>query len=442
MSIFALSSGRGPSGIAIVRISGRETLRICQDLTQLKDIKSNEVNFCKFYDPKNDNIIDPEALLLWFPSPNSYTGEDLAELQIHGSNAVINALLRVLSEQKNCRLAEPGEFTKIAFQNDKIDLLKAESIGDLIHSETELQRQQAVKLVQGNASNYYNNLREKIIKSLAFIEAKIDFAEEDLPEKVLKDARKSIKEIHAEISKIIEDNKVGEKIRNGFSVSITGEVNAGKSSLLNLLSKREVAIVSDEAGTTRDVIETYLNIDGYPVILADTAGIRDAKNEIEKKGISLALGKSKEADLNIVVIDNSSKKIDKEIQSMINKDTIILLNKSDVADKQNHKFNVDTVLASVKKNQNIDKLINLVKAKLSKKFSSNNNTLITRERHRVKLNECLKEIDKFLKKDQSKDLELAAEDLRMATRHLGGIVGKVDVEEILGSIFKDFCIGK
>ena len=442
MSIFALSSGRGPSGIAIIRISGRETLRICQDLTQLKDIKSNEVNFCKFYDPKNDNIIDPEALLLWFPSPNSYTGEDLAELQIHGSNAVINALLRVLSEQKNCRLAEPGEFTKIAFQNDKIDLLKAESIGDLIHSETELQRQQAVKLVQGNASNYYNNLREKIIKSLASIEAKIDFAEEDLPEKVLKDARKSIKEIHAEISKIIEDNKVGEKIRNGFSVSITGEVNAGKSSLLNLLSKREVAIVSDEAGTTRDVIETYLNIDGYPVILADTAGIRDAKNEIEKKGISLALGKSKEADLNIVVIDNSSKKIDKEIQSMINKDTIILLNKSDVADKQNHKFNVDTVLASVKKNQNIDKLINLVKAKLSKKFSSNNNALITRERHRVKLNECLKEIDKFLKKDQSKDLELAAEDLRMATRHLGGIVGKVDVEEILGSIFKDFCIGK
>ena len=442
MSIFALSSGRGPSGIAIIRISGRETLRICQDLTQLKDIKSNEVNFCKFYDPKNYNIIDPEALLLWFPSPNSYTGEDLAELQIHGSNAVINALLRVLSEQKNCRLAEPGEFTKIAFQNDKIDLLKAESIGDLIHSETELQRQQAVKLVQGNASNYYNNLREKIIKSLAFIEAKIDFAEEDLPEKALKDARKSIKEIHAEISKIIEDNKVGEKIRNGFSVSITGEVNAGKSSLLNLLSKREVAIVSDEAGTTRDVIETYLNIDGYPVILADTAGIRDAKNEIEKKGISLALGKSKEADLNIVVIDNSSKKINKEIQNMINKDTIILLNKSDVSDKQNHKFNVDTVLASVKNNKNIDKLIDLIKAKLSKKFTSNNSALITRERHRVKLSDCLKEIDKFLKKDQNKDLELAAEDLRMATRHLGSIVGKVDVEEILGSIFKDFCIGK
>ena len=442
MNIYALSSGRGPSGIAIVRISGSETLKICQNLTKSKDIKSNEVNFCKFYNPNNGNVIDPEALLLWFPGPNSYTGEDLAELQIHGSNAVINALLRVLSEQKNCRLAEPGEFTKIAFQNDKIDLLKAESIGDLIHSETELQRQQAVKLVQGNASNYYNDLREKIIKSLAFIEAKIDFAEEDLPEKVLKDAHKSIKEIHTEITKIIEDNKVGEKIRDGFRVSITGEVNAGKSSLLNLLSKREVAIVSDEAGTTRDVIETYLNLDGYPVILADTAGIREAKNEVEKKGISLALGKSKEADLNIIVIDNSSKKINKEIENMINRDTIIFLNKSDVSDKQNHKFNADTVLASVKNNKNIDKLIDLIKAKLSKKFTSNNSALITRERHRVKLNDCLKEIDKFLKKDQNKDLELAAEDLRMATRHLGSIVGKVDVEEILGSIFKDFCIGK
>ena len=223
-----------------------------------------------------------------------------------------------------------------------------------------------------------------------------------IPEKVLKDAHKSIKEIQ-KLQKIIEDNKVGEKIRDGFRVSITGEVNAGKSSLLNLLSKRELAIVSDEFGTTRDVIETYLNLDGYPVILADTAGIREAKNEVEK-GISLALGKSKEADLNIIVIDNSSKKINKEIQNMINKDTIIFLNKSDVSDKQNHKFNVDTVLASVKNNKNIDKLIDLIKSNLSKKFTSNNSALITRERHRVKLNDCLKEIDKFLKRIKTNTL--------------------------------------
>ncbi len=442
MNIYALSSGRGPSGIAIVRISGKGTLNICKKLTKIESIKTNEINLCKFYDPKNDNIIDPEALLLWFPGPGSYTGEDLAELQIHGSNAVINSLLKILSEQENCRLAEPGEFTKLAFLNNKIDLLKAESIGDLIHSETELQRQQAVKIIQGNASDYYNDLREKIIKSLAYIEAKIDFAEDDLPEKVLKEAHKSIKTIHQDITKIMEDSKIGEKIRDGFRISITGEVNAGKSSLLNLLSKREVAIVSDEAGTTRDVIETYLNLDGYPVILADTAGIRDSKNKVEKKGIALALGKSKESDLNIVVIDNSSENINNEIIKMINNDTIVLLNKSDVNDRHNHKFEVDVILGSVKKNKNIDKLIYKIKEKLSNKFTSNNSILITRERHRIKLKECLKEIDKFFKKDQSKDLELAAEDLRMATRHLGSIVGKVDVEEILGSIFKDFCIGK
>jgi tRNA modification GTPase len=442
MNIYALSSGRGPSGIAIVRISGKESFQICKNLTKLNKLKSNEVNYCKFYDPKNNNIIDPEALLLCFPSPNSYTGDDLAELQIHGSNAVINLLLKVLSEQNNCRLAEPGEFTKLAFQNDKIDLLKAESIGDLIHSETELQRQQAVKLVQGNASNYYNDLREKLIKSLSYIEAKIDFAEDDLPDKVLKEVYKSVKKIHGDIQKIIEDNKIGEKIRDGFRVSIIGEVNAGKSSLLNLLSKREVAIVSEEEGTTRDIIETYLNLDGYPVILADTAGIRETKNEVEKKGVSLALGKLQESDLNIVMIDNLSKKINKKIINMINQDSIVLLNKSDINSNQNHKFNVDTILVSVKNNKNIDQLIKKLKKKLSEKFITNNSALITRERHRVKLNDCLREIDKFLEKDQSKDIELAAEDLRMATRHLGSIVGKVDVEEILGSIFRDFCIGK
>ena len=442
MNIYALSSGRGPSGIAIVRISGKDTLEVCKNFTKLKVIKSNEVNYCQFYNPKNNNIIDPEALLLWFPAPNSYTGEDLAELQIHGSNAVINSLLKALSEQDNCRQAEPGEFTKIAFQNDKIDLLKAESIGDLIHAETELQRKQAIKFVQGNASNYYNNLRVKLIKSLSYIEAKIDFAEDDLPEMVLKEVHKSIKDIHNDIKKILEDNKVGEKIRDGFRVSIIGEVNAGKSSLLNLLSKREVAIVSEEEGTTRDVIETFLNIDGYPVILADTAGIRDSNNKVEKKGILLALDKSKDADLNIIMIDNSSVVINNKIKSLISKDSIVLLNKSDIKEKQNHKFDADTILVSVKNNKNIDIFINKLKEKLSNKLTANNSILITRERHRVKRYECLREIDNFMKKDQNNDIELAAEDLRMATRHLGSIVGKVDVEEILESIFKDFCIGK
>ena len=441
MNIYALSSGRGPSGIAIIRVSGINVLEISKKITNENDIKSKSINLCKFYDPTDQSIID-EGLLLWFPKPSSFTGDNLAEFHIHGSNAVINKFLHVLSKVDNCRLAEPGEFTKIAFQNNKIDLLEAESIGDLIHSETELQRQQAINVVQGNTSNYYNDVREKLIKALAFIEAKIDFAEDDLPETVLHEVHLSIKTIHQDIKKILEDNKIGEKIRDGFRVSIIGEVNAGKSSLLNLLSKREVAIVSEEEGTTRDVIEIFLNIDGYPVILSDTAGIRDTKNDIEKKGISLALQKSKNADLNIIMFDNSSKKINKQITNLLNENSIVLLNKSDINDHQIHKFDVDTILVSVKDNKNINVLIKKIKEKLSKKLTLNHNILITRERHRVNLNKCLKEIDKFLMKDQNKDIELAAEDLRMATRHLGNLVGKIDVEDILGSIFKDFCIGK
>ncbi len=440
MNIYALSSGRGPSGIAIIRLSGKEIIKIVELISKKKNLKPKQTNFCKFYDPSNNSLID-EGLLLLFPGPNSFTGDDLAEFHVHGSNAVITQFLNVLSEQPSCRLAEPGEFTKIAFQNNKIDLLEAESIGDLIHSETELQRQQAIKLVQGNASDYYNNLREKLVKSLAYIEAQIDFAEDDLPDSVLKEVQATIKEVHNDIKKILNDNKVGEKIREGFRVAIVGQVNAGKSSLLNSLSKREAAIVSEEEGTTRDVIETYLNIDGYPVILADTAGIREAKNEIEKKGISLALNKFKEADLSLIVIDNSSKELDKKIESLVNENSIVVLNKSDKKSAKKYNFK-EAILVSVKENKNIDKLVKKIKDKLSSKFMLSKNILVTRERHRIKLNECLKEIDNFLKKDQKKDIEMAAEDLRLATRHLGGIVGKVDVEEILGSIFKDFCIGK
>ena len=211
--------------------------------------------------------------------------------------------------------------------------------------------------------------------------------------------------------------------------------------MLNLLSKREAAIVSEEEGTTRDIIETYLNIDGYPVILADTAGIRESRNEIEKKGISLALSKFEEADLNLIVIDNSSKILNTKIQNLINENSIVVLNKSDIDNSKKHNFK-EAVMVSVKENKNIDELVKKIKKILISKFTSSKNILITRERHRTKLNYCLNEIDNFLKKDQKKDIEMAAEDLRLATRHLGGIVGKVDVEEILGSIFKDFCIGK
>ena len=442
MNIYALSSGRGPSGIAIIRLSGDKAIEIAKIITKKTNLKSRQINFCKFFNPKNDKMID-EGILLLFPAPNSFTGQNIAEFHIHGSNAVIKEFLNVLALQKNSRLADPGEFTKLAFQNNKVDLVEAESIGDLINAETEMQRQQALKMIQGNASQHYNNLREKLIKSLAHVEAKIDFGEEDISQNVIQNAKKEILEVYQEIKEILEDQKVGEKIREGFKVSIVGQVNAGKSSLLNLLSKREAAIVSEEEGTTRDVIETYLDIGGYPVILSDTAGIREAKNEVERKGISLAISKSINSDLNIVMIDNTTDKVEKKILDIINSNSIVVLNKSDITNNKSTKYNeIGAILISVKQNKNIDNLIKAIKEKLNKKFINNGNILVTRQRHRDKLKACLNEIEKFQRKNTSKEIELAAEDLRMATRHLASIIGRVDVEEILGSIFKDFCIGK
>ena len=442
MNIYALSSGACPSGIAIIRLSGEASGLIAKKICRTNELNIQQANFTKFYNPKNNEVLD-EGLVIYFKGPNSYTGEDLVEFHTHGSNAVITAFTNVLADFDNCRLAEPGEFTKLALQNDKIDLLKAESIGDLINAETELQRKQAINFIQGHATDHYNNLREKLIKALAYIEAKIDFAEEDLPDSVLKDVQNSIKEVHREIKILLEDQKIGEKIRDGFRVSIIGQVNAGKSSLLNLLAKKEAAIVSEEEGTTRDVIEVYLNIDGYPVILSDTAGIRKTDSAIEKKGISKAIERSKESDLNIIIIDNTSEKIDKEITDLINDNSIVVLNKSDLRNKTKHQFkNNKPILLSVKKNEHVDHLIAEIKSRLSNKFIAQNKILITRQRHRIKLQQALKDIDNYLNKGSKKEIELAAEDLRLATRNLGGIIGKVDIEEILGSIFKDFCIGK
>ena len=233
-----------------------------------------------------------KGLILWFPGPESYTGEDMAEIHIHGGKAVVLAVQNEISNIKNCRLAEPGEFTKLAFQNGKINLLKAESIADLISAETEIQRLQAVKIMKGKSADKFNELREKLLKILSFVEAKIDFPDEDLPEANIKNNKNNSSDVLNEINKILNDQKVGEIIREGFKIAIVGPTNAGKSSLLNNLSNRDVAIVSEIAGTTRDVIETHLNIDGYPVIISDTAGIRDSKDEIEKKGIKLSLNKA------------------------------------------------------------------------------------------------------------------------------------------------------
>tara|TARA_Y100001935_G_scaffold165396_1_gene136038 strand:- start:253 stop:1344 length:1092 start_codon:yes stop_codon:yes gene_type:complete len=363
---------------------------------------------------------------------------------VHGGKAVILAIQNQISKIENCRLAEPGEFTKLAFQNGKINLLKAESIADLISAETEIQRLQAVKIMQGRSSDKFNELRERLIKILSYAEAKIDFPDEDLPEDKIKQIKNNSNKVLDEITKILNDQKVGEIVREGFKIAIVGPTNAGKSSLLNNLADREVAIVSEIAGTTRDVIETHLNIDGYPVVISDTAGIRESKDEIEKKGIKLSLKKAEKADLKLVVVDARNIDLSGFLKDLLKNNAILVINKSDLLKVKLHsqitKFK--HVLVSLKENSNIEKLISEIKDNLKDKFILNEDILITRERHRQHLMQCSVHLKSFLEKNDNKDFDKAAEDLRLATRHLGMIVGKVDVEEILGSIFNDFCIGK
>jgi len=443
MTIYALSSGPGLSGVAVIRLSGPNSSEVIQKLTKNKLPKPRSASLKKIYKIDKNELID-EGLVLWFPAPNSYTGEDMAEFHIHGSKASINALQSEISKFNDCRLAEAGEFTKIAFQNGKINLLEAESISDLISAETEIQRQQAIKLMSGKSSDKFNELRMRLLKILSNVEAKIDFPEDDLPDNIIKNIKVETQKIKIEINKILNDQNVGEIIRDGFRIAIIGPTNAGKSSLLNYLSKRDVAIVSEVAGTTRDVIEAHLNLDGYPVILSDTAGIRSSKDEIENKGIKLALNRADEADLKLIILEPKSVDFKGFLKDLVDKDSIIVLNKID-QDTDNIDMeikNLNPIPISIKEDKNLDKLIHKIKEKLKNKLINLEDSLISRSRHRENLEQCLFHLNNFEKQKSENDFDKAAEDLRLATRHLGMIVGKVDVEEILGSIFSDFCIGK
>ena len=442
MTIYALSSGPGLSGVAVIRISGEITKEVLQSITMGSFPKPRVASLRKIINFKSKELID-ECIVLWFPGPNSYTGEDMAEIHAHGSKAVIQSILYNLSKIKGCKLAEPGEFTKRAFYNEKINLIKAESIGDLIAAETEIQRKRALKIMSGKSSDKFNSWRETLLKILSNLEAKIDFPDEDLPFDILNNIKKDSEKVKSEIKKILDDSKVGERIREGFKIAILGPTNAGKSSLLNYFSKREVAIVSETAGTTRDIIEVHLNIDGFPVIMSDTAGIRDSKDEIEKKGIKLALKRAEDADLNILVFEPKSVDFTSFLSDLNVEKSIFVINKSDLGKKEGKDLDkYKPILISIKDETNIDELIDRIKKNLTNKFISVEDTLISRERHRQHLEQCILHLDEFSKKEKDSDFDKAAEDIRLATRHLGMLVGKVDVEEILGSIFNDFCIGK
>ena len=444
MTIFALSTGSVKSGIAIIRISGPNTKKILSKITKIDLPNPRKANLCNIYNHENDELID-QGMLIWFPGPNSYTGEDLAELHIHGSKAIISTLLSSLSKIEDCRLAEPGEFTKIAFENGKISLLNVEALSDLISSETELQRRQAINLLSGKVSKKYQELRNRLLKILANVEAKIDFPDEDLPEDILKNIKNETHDIIKIINSILNDNKVGEKIRDGFKVVIVGPTNAGKSSLLNYLSKREVAIVSEIEGTTRDTIEVGLNLDGYPVLISDTAGIRETNDPVEKKGVQIATDKAQNADLKIILLDAKNPHFKGFFDRLYDENSLLVINKSDlISDEFDEKSidNLEHILISVKEETNLNTFVEQIKKKLKHKFSVSENILISRERHRHNLEKCISHLKIFLEKNSINDFDKAAEDLRLATRYLGRVVGDVDVEEVLGKIFNDFCIGK
>ena len=441
MSIFALATAPGTAGLAVIRVSGKEAFRVTKTITKFKKIKPRVANFSSFYDHKN-KVID-KGIFIFFPKPNSYTGDDVVEFHIHGSNAVVKYFLKILSGFKNCRLAKPGEFTKTALLNKKINLLQAECLIDLINSETELQRIQALKVMNEDTTKVYNNLRNEMIKILSDYEAVIDFSDDEVGDNVFSNNRDKLLKINDKIREIILNGENSEKIREGFKVSIIGPTNSGKSSLMNCLANREVSIVSNIPGTTRDLIETSIMLNGKLVRFFDTAGLRNSKNIIEKKGISLTNKNLKDSDLKLIIFDYT-KKIDNKILKLFDSKSILVLNKIDI--KSSNKFLNEEIYKplkiSVKKNIGIANLVKRISKKIDEHFKVNLDNIISRQRHRKSLENTVFFIERCLNKKSIDQIDLAAEDLRLAVRNLGEIVGYVNVEELLERIFKDFCIGK
>lgn len=446
-TIFAPITSVNQSGVCVIRISGKETLNCLKHLgVNQSKISSQKISFHKIFDLHTKEIID-ECLISFFKAPKSFTGEDIAEISIHASNYIFHKISNILSKIDSVRMAEAGEFSKRAFLNNKINLIEAEAIIDLISSETELQHKQAIKQLSGEVGKIYNNLRQDIIKSSALIEAAIDFADEDLPKTIIDDINENIKKIKLNIENIINDNKTAQKIKNGLSLAIIGKPNVGKSTLINLLANSEIAIVSNVAGTTRDVIETHLNIADIVVKIADTAGIRESKNKIEQEGIKRAVNKAKIADIKILIIEANDQEISQEIKNLIDNNTIILINKIDrIKNYHNNKLNLpklssfDNIIEiSLKNHINIDLLKLKLKELVKLQIPCINSSIITNERHRNSLQKALHYLDDF---SLDKPIELAAEDLRLASYEIGKITGQIDIENILDVIFSSFCIGK
>ncbi len=441
-TIYAVSSAMGRGGVAVIRVSGPDALSGLQKLASLKKIKPRFAYYAVLKHPDTKEMLD-QAVVLYFQGPKSFTGEDCVEYHIHGGRAVIQGMMNVLGSFENYRMAEAGEFTKRAFINGKMDLTEAEAVADLIHAETEMQKLQALSQVSGSLSKIYFDWSDRLKKILAHQEADIEFPDEDMPDGVSEHLQPEIIRIIAELQEHLDDKRRGEILRDGIKIAILGAPNAGKSSLTNLLTQRDVAIVSDQAGTTRDVIETHLDLAGYPVVIADTAGLRKAKeDQIEAIGIDRAKKRAAEADIKIILFD-AAQNFDQESLDLIDDQSIIVLNKVDLRPEhpdQEKLLPSQPVMISTKDNHGIDLLLDVLTDHIKKIFDGRSDAPnLTRERHRQSLQHAYDDLQSSLNADLP---ELAAEDMRMAMRHIGKITGRIDVEDLLDVIFKDFCIGK
>ena len=444
-TIFAPATAPGRSALAIVRLSGATAGDVCRRLTGRHPPGPRRAVLRRLHHPRSGEPID-EGLVLWFPAPASFTGEDVLELQVHGGRAVIAAVLEALSTIDGLRPAEPGEFTRRAFLNGRLDLTAVEGLADLIDAETRAQARQALRQLDGALGRLYEGWRQTLLGARARLEAEIDFAsDQDVPDDLLGMVRPEVRRLSAEMAAHLADGHRGERLRAGLTIAVVGPPNAGKSSLVNRLARRDVAIVTTSPGTTRDVLEVHLDLAGYPATLLDTAGLREAADQIEAEGVRRARTRARNADLRLIMLDGATwPDLDPATLAMADDGAVIVVNKCDLADLP-EPLSVDGRSAlplSCLTGEGVTALLDALAERATALLASGDEPLLTRARHRAALQQAAEALSRFASAPEHAELALAAEDLRLASRALGRITGQVTVEDLLDRIFAEFCIGK
>jgi tRNA modification GTPase len=434
-TIVALASGAGRAGVAVIRLSGPAAGATLQALTARDLPKPRAATREAFCDPRTGISLD-DGLALWFPGPHSFTGEDVAELQIHGGPAVIAAIIDACLSQPGIRVADPGEYTRRAFENGKLDLAEAEGLADLVDAETEGQRRQALRQRRGALSSVYEAWRARLIEAAALIEAEIDFPDEDLPGALAQRAEPILQTLAADMARHLDDAHRGERIRDGFRIAIIGPPNAGKSSLLNALAQRQAAIVSDLPGTTRDVVETRQVMAGFPVWIADTAGLREAADAIEAEGIRRALERAEEADLRLGLVEAGAEP-PAALTAALRPGDLLVRTKADLGTATPRA----DVSVSALTGEGMAELATLLSDRVREALGREEAPVLTRARHRRLVEEARTALLRAIPA-LDRGAELAAEDVRIAADQIGRLTGRIDVEDLLDEIFSSFCIGK